>query len=473
MRAAHYHTPLRIFLALLCLALAGCTAGLNYQRPKINLPATYRGQAPSLRGQAPQESLGNEKWWSVFHDPTLQQLIRTALQQNYDVRIAATRVLQAQAQLGLTRSNQYPTVNAGLNLLEERNPKINSFFPTYKIHTGELDLSVIWNLDFWGKYRRETEAARDNLLATEWGRRAVLNSVVSSVATAYFQLRELDLALQIARCTLVSRNDSLRLTQVLEHYGSASMLDLRQAQELVDTAAEQIPDLQRQIQQKEDLISDLLGENPGPVARGLKLTEQPVPPTVPAGLPSELLERRPDIREAEANLMAANADIGVAKADFFPNISLTATGGLESYALDRFFSFANGGLYNVAASAAQTVFQAGALHSGLRLTQAQKQQMLLAYEQAIKEALREVSDSLIAYQKDREFRQQQQLLTNAAAGADRLSNVLYRHGGASYLQVLASETNYFVAELNLAQAQLNERLALVQLYNALGGGWQQ
>ena len=201
-----------------------------------------------------------------------------------------------------------------------------------------MDLSLIWNLDFWGKYRRETEAARANLLASEWGRRAVITSVVSSVATAYFQLRELDLALEISRRTLASRQDSLRLTQVLADNGSASLLDLREAQELVDTAAETIPDLERQIQQQEDLISDLLGENPGPVARGLTLTEEPAPPAVPAGLPSELLERRPDIREAEANLIAANADIGVAKADFFPNIALTATGGFESYALNRLFT---------------------------------------------------------------------------------------------------------------------------------------
>jgi outer membrane protein, multidrug efflux system len=460
-------------LACVCLLSAGCTLGPNYQRPKVDIPGTYRGQAAGPPAPPSIQSLGNEKWWTVFHDPVLQQLIRTALKQNYDVRIAATRVLLAQAQLGITRSNQFPVVNAGANLLRERSPQLNSFFRTYKLHTGELDLSVIWNLDFWGKYRRETEAARDNLLATEWGQRAVITSVVSSVATAYLELRELDLALQISQRTLASRRDSLRLTQVLYDNGSASLLDLRQGQELVDTAAETIPDLERQIQQQEDLISNLLGANPGPIPRGLPLTQEPVPSVVPSGLPSQLLERRPDIREAEANLMAANADIGVAKADFFPNIPLTATGGLESYALNRFFSFGSAGLYNVSLSAAGTIFQAGALRAGVRLTQAQEQQMLLAYQQTIKEALREVSDALIAYQKDRDFLDRQESLTAAAADADRLSNVLYKHGGASYLQVLTSETNHFAAELNLAQAQLNERLALVQLYNALGGGWEQ
>jgi outer membrane protein, multidrug efflux system len=459
-------------LSFLCTLLVGCTVGPNYQRPKANIPATYRGQVSPPPPKTSTASLGNEKWWTVFHDPVLQRLIRTALQQNYDVRIAASRLLQAQAQLRLTRSNQFPTVEASANLLTERSPKINSFFPTYELHTGELDPGVIWNLDFWGKYRRETEAARDNLLETVWGRRAVITSVVSSVATAYFQLRELDEALQISQRTLTSRQDSLRLTEVLTKYGSASLLDLRQSQELVDTAAETIPGFERQIEQQEDLISDLLGENPGPVARGRTLTKEPVPPAVPAGLPSELLERRPDIREAEANLMAANADIGVAKADFFPDISLTAIGGLESYALSRFFSIPEAGLWNISGSATQTIFQAGALRAGLRLSQAQEQQMLLTYEQTIKAALQQVSDALIAYQKDRQFLKQQQLLTTAAADADRLSYVLYRHGGASYLQVLTSESNYFAAELNLAQAQLNERLALVQLYNALGGGWQ-
>ncbi|MGH9451177.1 MAG: efflux transporter outer membrane subunit [Terriglobia bacterium] len=459
-------------LTLLCLSLAGCTVGPNYRRPKVSLPPAYRPPEAKPSTQPSTASLGNEKWWQVFHDPVLQQLIHTALKQNFDVRIAASRVLQAQAQLGIARSNQYPVVNAGAAIFGEHNPKTSHVFPAYSVRAGALDLSVIWNLDFWGKFRRESEAARDNVLATEWGQRAVITSVVSSVAAAYFQLRELDLSLKISQQTLASRRSSLRLTQVLARNGSASMLDLRQSQELVYTAAEAIPDLERQIGQKEDLISNVLGENPAPVARGLKLTRQPIPPSVPAGLPAELLERRPDIREAEANLMAANAEIGVAKADFFPNISLTSTGGFESYALNRFFS-APSLLQNVTGSAVQTIFQAGALHAGLRLSEAQKEEMVLAYKQAIKEALREVSDALIAYQKDREFTKQQELLTAAAADADRLSFVLYRHGGASFLQVLTSETNYFAAELDSAQAQLNERLALVQLYNALGGGWEQ
>jgi outer membrane protein, multidrug efflux system len=461
----------RVALLAVGLSLAGCSVGPNYKRPAIDTPSAYRGAPPGQSSAASAESLGNEKWWEVFQDPVLQQLIRTALQQNYDVQTAAARVLQAQAQLGITRANQFPMAGAGAEGFSERNPKISSVFPSYQANAAEVDLSVIWNLDFWGKYRRQTEAARATLLATEWGRRTVLSSVVSSVAAAYFQLRELDSALELSKSTLASRQDSLKLTNVLAKNGSASLLDVRQSEELVYTAAETIPDLERQIAQQEDSLSILLGENPTSIPRGRQLTEQLTPPTVPAGLPSELLDRRPDIREAEETLVAANAQIGVAKAAYFPNITLTGTAGVESYDLAKLFN-ASSGLWNTAASLTQPVFEAGGLRSGVRLARAQEQQMLLAYKQTIIGAFQQVSDALVAYQKNREFREQQQLLTSAAQDSDRLSNLLYHHGGASYLQVLTSETNYFAAQLSLQQAQLNERLALVQLYNALGGGWQ-
>ncbi|MGH9718141.1 MAG: efflux transporter outer membrane subunit [Candidatus Acidiferrales bacterium] len=459
----------RLALLLFCLLLAGCTVGPKYERPAIQAPAAYRGASPS---QASAVSLGNEKWWQVFQDPILQELIRTALRQNYDVQIAAARILQAQAELGITRANQFPMAGAGLEGYSERSPKISSAFPAYQTNVGEVDLSVIWNLDFWGKYRRETEASRANLVASEWGRRAVVTSVVSSVAAGYFQLRELDLSLQISQRTLASRQDSLRLTKILAQHGSASHLEVREAEQLVYAAGETVPDLQRQIAQQENALSILLGENPSTIPRGRPLTEQPLLPQVPAGLPSDLLERRPDIREAEESLIAANAEIGVARAAYFPNISLTGTAGFESYALTKLFT-GSAGLWNVAGSLTQPVFEAGGLHAGMRLAQAQEQQMLLTYKQTIIDAFQEVSDALVAYQKDREFRVQQALLTSAAQDSEHLSRTLFQHGGASYLQVLTSETNYFAAELNLAQAELNERLALVQLYDALGGGWQQ
>jgi outer membrane protein, multidrug efflux system len=454
---------------ILGLLLAGCLVGPNYKRPPVEAPSAYRGD--SQVSMAASEPLGDEKWWDVFQDPVLQQLIRTAIEQNYDLRIAASRVLQAQAQVGITRANQFPTVSAGAEAFSERNPKISSAFPSYEANAGAVDLAVVWNLDFWGKYRRQTEAARASLLASQWGRRAVLATVVSSVASAYFTLRELDLALDVSKKTLAARQDSLRLTSVLAKHGSASALDLRQSEQLVYTAAETIPDLERQIALQENSLSILLGRNPAPIPRGRPLTEQPNPPSIPVGLPSELLERRPDIREAEANLVAANAEIGVAKAAFFPSISLTGTAGYESFALNNLFTHSQR-MWDGAASLTQPIFAGGALRAGKRLAEAQEQEMLLTYRQTIMNAFQQVSNSLITYQKGREFREQQELLTTAAEDADRLSKILYEHGGASYLQVLISENNDLAAELNLAQAELSERLALIQVYNALGGGWQ-
>ena len=457
------------FLLILVL-LSGCAVGPNYRRPAVEVPTDYRAAMPVPA--APASSLGNEKWWDVFQDPVLVELIHTALRQNYDVRIAATRVLEAQDQLGITRANQFPSAAVGAGLSSEQNPKVTNLFPPYQVNEGQLSLSVIWNLDFWGKYRRQTEAARAQLLATEWGQRGVISSLVSNVATAYFQLRALDSQMDIAQRTLSSRQQSLQLTQVLARNGSSSDLDVSQSEQLVYTASETIPDLERQIEQQENQLSILLGENPGPIARGRTLTEQPVPDAVPAGLPSELLERRPDVHEAEEIIVAANAQIGVAKAAFLPSISLTGTGGLESNALNSFIK-ASSESWLAAFSVAQPVFEGGALRSQLRLTRAQYQEAVLTYQQTLQNAFEQVSNGLIAYQKYRDFRGQQELLTQAAQRSDQLSSVLYQNGGASYLQVLTNETNYFSAELNLVDAQLNERLALVQLYQALGGGWQQ
>jgi outer membrane protein, multidrug efflux system len=457
------------FLPLLVL-LAGCAVGPNYKRPTVNLPTDYRAAIPAQTAEA--ASLGNEKWWDVYQDPVLAQLIHTAIQQNYDVRIAATRVLEAQAQLGITRANQFPSASVGAGVSSQQNAKVSNLFPAYQVNEGQLNLSVIWNLDFWGKYRRQTEEARAQLLATKWGQQAVISSLVANVATAHFQLRALDSELEIAKRTLGSRQQSLQLTRLLETHGSASDLDVSQSEQLLYTASETIPDLERQIQQQENLLSILLGENPRSIPRGRPLTEQPAPDNVPAGLPSELLERRPDVREAEANMMAANAQIGVAKAAFFPSISLTGTGGLESNALNRFLS-APSQTWNAGLSITQPVFEGGRLRSGLRLSRAQYQEAVLTYQQTVQNALEQVSNALIATQKDRGFREQQEMLTRAAQRTDELSEVLYKNGGASYLQVLTSETNYFSTELSLVQAQLNERLALVQLYQSLGGGWQQ
>jgi outer membrane protein, multidrug efflux system len=462
-------TALSGIVAVLILE-AGCMMGPKYARPAVDVPQEYRAPAPQQATQA--SSLGNEQWWQVYQDPVLAQLIHRAIAQNYDARIAAARVLEAQAQVGITRASQLPSANVGAGVFSEQNAKVTNLLPAYEVNGGELNLSVVWNLDFWGKYRRQTEAARAQLLATEWGQRAVISSLVANVATAYFELRALDSELEISQRTLASRQQSLQLTHTLESHGGASGLDVSQSEQLVYTASETIPDLERQIQQQENVLSILLGENPQSIPRGRALTEQPVPQNVPAGLPSELLERRPDVRQAEEIMVAANAQIGVAKAAFFPNLSLTGMGGLESNALHQFIT-APAETWYAAANVSQPVFEGGALHSQLKLARANWQEASISYKQTVQNAMEQVSNSLIASQKDREFREQQALLTDAARRTDQLSEVLYKNGGASYLQVLTSETNYFSAELNLVQAQLNERLALVQLYQALGGGWQQ
>jgi multidrug efflux system outer membrane protein len=434
------------------------------------MPDTYRGLAPDAGPQS-GASLGDEKWWTVFQDQQLQQLIREALSQNYDVRIAAARVLQAQAVLGITRADQFPTITGGASTSNQRFAATR-ITPAFETSPSEVNLSLFWELDFWGKFRRATEAARASLLATEWGQKAVVSSLVSNVASAYFQLLELDSEMEISRSTLASRKESLHLVEVRAKGGATSLLDVRQSEQLVYTAAAAIPDLERRIEQQENLISILLGKNPAPVARGTPLVENAIPPMVPAGLPSSLLGRRPDIQSAEQQLVAANARIGVAKAAYFPQITLTAVGGYQSSALTDLFT-GPAGLWNFGGQLVQPIFTGGRIRSNVRLTEAQKQEAVLAYQQSIQQAFREVSDSLVAYRKNQEFRAQQELLTNSAQDATRLSDMRYRGGVTSYLEVLDSDTRYFDAQLSLAQARLNERLALVQLYNALGGGWQQ
>jgi multidrug efflux system outer membrane protein len=452
------------------LLTAGCAVGPNYKRPAVSVPETYRGASPEGAKQPSAESLGDQKWWELFQDQQLQDLIHTALRQNYDVWIAATRILEAQAQVGITRADGLPTINAGAGSVDQRSPR-SKFFPAYGTSAHQVDFSLAWELDFWGKYRRANESARASLLATQWAREAVISTLVSDVAAAYFQLRELDLQLEISRRTLASRQNSLQLTQVLAKGGGTSMLDVRQAEQLVFTAAETIPDLERRIERQENFINTLLGNNPGPIARGTKLTDQPHSLDVPAGLPSSLLERRPDIRQAEAQLMAANAQIGVAKAAYYPQITLTASGGFQSSALTSLFT-GPAGLWTVGGSLAQPVFAGGRIRSGVRFSEARQQATLLMYQQTIQQAFRGVSDALIEYRKDREFREQQQQLALSAQEAAHLSEMRYQGGATSYLEVLTNETNYFDAELGLAQAQLNELLGLVSIYRNLGGGWQ-
>jgi len=461
----------RWLIAIVLVLLTGCTVGPNYKRPTITAPEAYRGLAPSAVPQT-TESIADEKWWTVFEDKQLQTLIRKAIAQNYDARIAAARVLQAQAALGITRADQFPAIYGGAGTFNQRNPRTKTIFTPFETSANQVNLSLSWELDFWGKYRRATESARASLLATEWGRKAVIWSLVSNVASAYFQLLELDAEMEIAQSSLASRKESLRLVEVREKGGRTSMVDVRQSEELVYTAAASIPDLERRIEQQENLISILLGDNPEPITRGKPLLENRFAPTVPAGLPSSLLERRPDLQSAEQQLVAANAQIGVARAAYFPQIILTATAGYQSSALTNLFT-GPAGLWNFGGQLIQPIFTAGRLRSNVRLAEAQRQEALLFYQQSIQQAFGEVSDALIAYRKDQEFREQQKLLTSAAEDAVRLGSVRYDGGVTSYLEVLDSDTRYYSARVALAQAQLSERLAVVQLYNALGGGWQQ
>ncbi|HTZ48102.1 MAG TPA: efflux transporter outer membrane subunit [Verrucomicrobiae bacterium] len=470
-------------LAVSLFSIAACNVGPNYKRPPVNTPANFRyPNAPTPTAQpasAPAAatnangpvvaSLGDEKWWEVFQDKELQDLIRIALQNNYDVRIAATRILQAQAQLGITRADQFPTVTGGGNITSVRNPTIGPI-PAYELTLGELTATASWNIDFWGRYRRATEGARATLLANEWAQKAVISTLVANVASSYFVLRALDLQLETSKHTLASRQDSLQLTQMLEAHGINSLLDVRQSEQLVYTASAEIPDLERQIQQQENAISILLGNNPGDIPRGLQITEQPHSPDVPVGLPSALLERRPDIREVEENLVAANAEIGVARSMYFPQISLTGTAGFESPKLTDLFS-GPAGVWTLVGSFTQPIWEGGRLKSGVKLAEAQKDELVLSYQQTIQGAFRDVSNALIGYQKYREFRIQQQQLVDSARDAAHLSEVRFKAGATDYLEVLTNETNAFSAELTLAQAQGNELVSLVQLYQALGGGW--
>lgn len=482
----HFTRSLSAFVLL--IAVTGCKVGPNYKRPVVNTPANYRGAlAPDIADTSTTPALGAQKWDTVFTDPVLQQLITVALKNNYDVRIAADRVLEQQAQVGITKSAQYPTLSAGASydalglpsslfnsLNNGSNSSSNSNSQT-NYYAGGLTASVAWNLDFWGMYRRENEAARANLRATEWARQTTYSTLIESVATDYYQLRTLDAELAITRSTLEARKQSLDLTQKLEQGGADSMADVRQAEELYYTAQAQIPDFERQIEQQENNLHLLLGEDPGPIVRNVAespsiIANAPHPSDVPVGLPSDLLERRPDVRRAEELLIQANANIGVARAQYFPQLSLSGTAGTSSSQLKGLVSAANV-YYYAAGSLSQPIFDGGKIRSNYHLAQATHKELLDTYQQTIAGALRDVSNALVAYNKTREYREQQQKQTTASADAVRLARMRYNSGSTSYLEVLTTDTNLYNAQLTLEAAQQAEALSLVQLYNALGGGW--
>jgi len=454
------------------LLLAGCKMGPNYSRPAVPVPDQFHGTAAATAAN----SLADTKWFDLFQDDVLKQLVSTALEHNFDLGIASERVLEARAQYRITRANQFPSLSAQPSFTSERQSSVGSFLfiaPGTNLAASytQVGAALSWELDFWGRYRRLTEAARAQYLATEEARNGVVVSLVSDVMNDYFMLRERDLELEIDRRTRDIAQDNLRLVNLRHDRGAATGLDVHQAEQFLYTATSQIAVAERDIEQTEDALSLLLGRVPGSVARGKSLDQFTPPAEVPAGLPSALLERRPDVRQAEATLIAANAQIGAAKALYFPQISLTGFLGAQSRQLTNMFT-APARFDSIAAGATQTIFDAGQTRAGVRLSEAQKREMVITYQKTIYNALKEVSDSLVGYDRTRQQRAQEQLLVRALSESDRLSNLRYRGGLDSYLQVLDSERDLFQGQLVLAQLQMIEMQSLVQIYRALGGGWQ-
>jgi multidrug efflux system outer membrane protein len=452
--------------------LAGCTVGPNYRRPAVPVPGAFRNAPPA--GADPAASIADTKWQNLFSDETLNQMVTKALANNFDLRIAAERAQEARAQLGITRANQFPFVDAQATFSSSRGSTIAGF-PTpagtsLNFAVTTLGAALNWEVDLWGRLRRLTEAARANYLASEEGRRAVQVSLVSDVIETYLQLLEQDSELDISRKTEATARDSQRIVNLRHDRGAATALDVSQSDQLLYTATARIAAAQRVISQSEDQLSLLQGDAPAAQARGRKLEEIALPPQVAPGLPSSLLERRPDIRQAEQNLVAANAEIGAARALYYPQISLTAFAGGQSRYLSQLFS-SPARDFSVTPSALQAIFHAGQIKNQVRFTEAQKREMLIAYQRSIYTALREVSDALVAFDRLREQRAQQEKLVATLENSVRLSDLRYRGGLDSYLQVLDAQRNLFSGQLDLAQLRLQERVAVVQIYRALGGGW--
>ncbi|HET6647735.1 MAG TPA: efflux transporter outer membrane subunit [Pyrinomonadaceae bacterium] len=457
--------------------LVSLSAGLTFgqkksDRPQVQTPPIYRGTPP---GPIDTHSIANTKWFDIFRDEKLRELIDEAIRYNYDLREAIAHVDEAAASVGITRSEQFPQFGASADLTTERRSRDGVVTIPEPLKRDRTFGSVLLNLftfelDVWGRLRKQTAAARADLAATDELRKAVLTTIISDVATSYFNLRELDFELDVARRTLRSRQESLRIIRLRQGRGVSTMLEVRQAEELVYSASEVIPFLEQAIEQQENFISYLTGRNPEAIGRGQTLTEQMMPPTVPAGIPSELIERRPDIRAAEQQLIAANARIGVAKAAFFPRISLTGFLGFESAQLTNLFSGSRS-VWGLLPQVAQPLFTGGRLKSTVRFTQAQRDVFVVNYQRTVQNAFREVSDSLIAHRKVKEVRTERQLLVTALQDRVRLAYLRYNGGVSNLLEALDADRSLFDAELSLAQARRDELLSVVQLYKALGGGW--
>ena len=461
----------RVLLVIVIALLASaCTVGPDFKRPEPTTPAQFRGLGPENPPGAP--SLAELPWWDIFGDPVLQGLIREAIAQNYDLRVAAQRILEARAGVTIAKSFQFPEVNASGNAVYSNiqgNIQSQQFRESFAPQAG-LDLS--WEIDFWGRFRRGTEAARADLLASEAARQFVLISLVSDVASFYFNIRSLDNELEISRQTLAARLDSLRLVQLREQGGVAALIDVRQAEILVAQAGEAVPDTERLIAQNENALAILLGKSPEAAPRGWPLRQQIALPALPTGFPSELLTRRPDIIQAEAQLHAATARIGVAKSDYFPRVFITGAAGAGGFWVNSSWAGPQG-LFAVGPSFTVPIFNSGRVGAGVDAAEARARATFDQYQLTVIQAFRDVSDSLVEYQKRKEFRVQQETLEVAARDASRLANMRYRGGVSSYLEVLDSERQQFDAQLGVVRTYRDELLAVVRLYKSLGGGWQE
>ena len=461
---------------LLFIALGGCAVGPDYKRPAVDTPSAHRRAASDTNTTANPHSFGDLAWRDVYDDPQLKAYISEALTNSWDIKIAAARVLQAEASARITRSQFLPTINVGGDLISSRTSQKGPLpLPAGtdpKATYGDIFIfSPSYEVDLWGRIRRANEAGVARLLSAEETQNTVRQTLVARVATTYLQLLSLDLALEIGRASYVSRTNSLEITKSRQEGGVAAMQDVYQSKILVATAEASIADTSRQIEQTENELNILLGRNPGPIARNTTLNAQNLRSSVPPGLPSELLARRPDIRSAEQNLIAANADIGQAKAAFFPRVTLTGTYGYQTIALsDLFTSPARAWQFGPAVTF--PLFTGGRLKAELKLARARFDESLALYQSTVQNAFREVSDALIAYQRNQEFYAKQLELTQANRDAAKLASVRYEGGVTSYLEVLYNEQQLFDAELLLAQAHRNELLSVVQLYQALGGGWR-
>jgi multidrug efflux system outer membrane protein len=449
--------------------LGGCAIGPNYKRPAVAEPPTFRGQAG-----AEAASLADAPWWEVFQDPILKALIQEALRNNYDVGVAAARVQEARANLRVARSGLFPSLDygaavgrarlplGGLNLPDGTDHRTDDFF------SGTMSMS--WELDIWGRVRRLNEAARATLFATADARRGVWLTLVSDLAQAYFELLALDVQLQIAQNSTQAYQSTYDIFLDRLRFGTASQLETSRALGALGGAQATVPQVESNIVARENQISILLGKEPGPIPRGQVMYAQPVVPAVPAGLPSTLLERRPDLRQAEQLLVAANARIGVAKAEFFPKLSLTALFGAASPELS---ALTGGGatVWAVAGMLSGPLFNAGRTTGQYRASIAQWEQARLQYEQSVLTALREVSDTLTALQKLSDAETGQDMAVKSLAEAVEHSMNRYREGLASYYEVLEAQQQLYPAQNTLAQIRRNRLLAYAQLYKALGGGW--